>query len=217
MNVTSSCRDINQLNPIAKQACELFLKRCKDAGLNVLVTETIRTQDRQNYLYCQGRTVGECTAKGISKDFATQYCNPNARKVTWTLTSNHKSGMAWDICKNIRGQEYSDNGFFAKAGAIAKELGIEWGGTWKGTPDTPHFQVDKNWKAPITEKPKEEYKVAKTKIELNGKVKEVDAINIDGYNYIKLRDLGDEHITIGYDATKNLPIVTAKKGSCNCK
>lgn len=202
-----SCRDINQLNPVAKQACELFLKKCKEAGLNVLVTETLRTQERQNYLYCQGRTVAQATAKGISKEFATKHCKPNANKVTWTLTSNHKTGMAWDICKNIKGQEYSDSSFFKKAGAIAKELGIEWGGTWKESPDTPHFQVDKNWKAPVEEKPKEVIKVTKTKIELNGKIKEVDAINVDGYNYIKLRDLEDGKIKIGYNSEKNLPIV----------
>ena len=35
----------------------------------------------------------------------------------------------------------------AKAGQVAKELGIKWGGTWKEK-DTPHFQINKGWKAP---------------------------------------------------------------------
>ena len=213
MSITKSCRDINQLAPVAQTACNLFMSKCKEAGLNVLITETIRTQERQNYLYCQGRTVAQATAKGISKDFATKYCNPKANRVTWTLSSNHKTGMAWDICKNIKGQEYSDKSFFEKAGKIAKELGIEWGGTWTSppdTPDTPHFQVDKNWKAPAGANSKEEYNVTKTKIELNGKEKEVDTINVDGFNYIKIRDLQDEKIIVDYNAEKKMPTMKVK-------
>lgn len=213
MSVTSSCRDINQLNKVAKTACELFVKRCKEAGLNVLITETVRTQERQNYLYCQGRTVNECVAKGISREFATKYCNPKAQQVTWTLSSNHKTGYAWDACKNKKGEEYSDKAFFKKMGAIAKELGIEWGGVWS-TPDTPHFQVTSSWKSPVTEKPKEEYKVVKTKIELNGKVKDVDTINVNGFNYIKLRDLEDSKIKVSYDDAKKLPIIGVEKNCC---
>lgn len=209
MSITLTDRNINSLNPVAQAACNLFMSKCKEAGLNVLITETRRTQERQNYLYCQGRTVAQATAKGISKDFAAKYCNPSAKQVTWTLTSNHKSGMAWDICKNIRGQEYSDSAFFKKCGAIAKELGITWGGTWS-TPDTPHFEVNENWTAPKAAA-KEEYKVTKTKIELNGVVKEVEAINVSGSNFIKLRDIADSQIAIGYDAQKKIPTVQVKK------
>ena len=79
MSITTSCRDIKQLSANAQKACELFLEKCKQAGLNVLVTETKRTQERQNYLYCQGRTVSQCTAKGISKDFATKHCKEIGR------------------------------------------------------------------------------------------------------------------------------------------
>ena len=49
--------------------------------------------------------------------------------------------------------------------------------------------------------------VSKLKIKLNGNVKEIDAINIEGINYVKLRDLADEKITVDYDVEKKLPIV----------
>ena len=181
MSITTTDRNINNLTGVAQVACNLFMQKSKDAGLNVLITETRRTQERQNYLYCQGRTVAQATAKGISKEFATKYCNPKAKQVTWTLTSNHKDGMAWDICKNVKGQEYNDNAFFKKCGDIAKELGITWGGTWS-TPDTPHFEVKSTWVAPktvsTTNKTEEKQEVTKIKIELNGVVKEVEAVNI---------------------------------------
>ena len=209
MSITTTDRNISSLNPVAQTACNLFMSKCKEAGLNVLITETRRSRERQNYLYCQGRTVAQATAKGIDKEFATKYCNPNASQVTWTLNSNHKSGMAWDICKNIRGQEYSDSAFFKKCGAIAKELGITWGGTWD-TPDTPHFEVKSSWVAPATVTKEEEYKVTKTKIELNGVVKEVEAINVNGNNFVKLRDISDNKISVIYDATKKMPVVKSK-------
>lgn len=124
-DVTTTCRDISELTAPAQKACNLFMAKCKAAGLNVLITETYRSQKRQNYLYEQGRTRA-------------------GKIVTWTLNSRHTSRRAWDICKNVKGQEFSDSSFFKACGTIAAELGIIWGGTWK-TPDTPHFEVEENW------------------------------------------------------------------------
>jgi len=128
MDVTKAVRDISQLTPIAQKACNLFLEKCKKQGLNVLITETYRSQERQNYLYEQGRT------------------RPG-NVVTWTKNSRHTSRRAWDIAKNVKGEEYSDRSFFVACGKIAAELGIIWGGTWK-TPDTPHFEVSTDWTEP---------------------------------------------------------------------
>ena len=124
-DITTACRDINELTPAAKRACMRFLERCEERGLKVRITETYRSQERQNYLYEQGRT------------------RPG-NKVTWTKNSRHTSRRAWDICQNIKGKEYADSGFFKACGQIAKELDITWGGTWKQA-DTPHFEIDTNW------------------------------------------------------------------------
>ena len=129
-DVTKTCRDIMQLTESAQKACNLFMDKCKAKGLNVLITETYRSQERQNYLYEQGRTRG-------------------GQIVTWTKSSRHTSCRAWDICKNAKGQEYSDSDFFKQCGEIAAELGITWGGIWKNSPDTPHFEIDVDWKEPV--------------------------------------------------------------------
>ena len=97
MSVLTTCRDILELTPNAQKACKLFMEECKRQGLNVLITETYRSQERQDYLYAQGRT------------------RPG-NKVTWTKSSRHTSRRAWDICKNIKGEEYSDSAFFKKCG-----------------------------------------------------------------------------------------------------
>lgn len=130
-DVTKTCRDIVQLTESAQKACNLFMDKCKDKGLNVLITETYRSQERQNYLYEQGRTRA-------------------GQIVTWTKSSRHTSRRAWDICKNVKGQEYVDSNFFKQCGEIAAELGITWGGIWKSSPDTPHFEIDTDWKEPVT-------------------------------------------------------------------
>ena len=111
MSVTKTIRDISELAPNAQKACNLFMAECKKQGLNVLITETYRSQARQDYLYAQGRT-----RKG--------------NIVTWTKSSRHTSRRAWDICKNVKGKEYSDASFFKKCGEVAKKFNITWGGTW---------------------------------------------------------------------------------------
>lgn len=128
MSLTKACRDISELSKNAQEACRLFLAECQKQGLNVLITETYRSQERQNYLYEQGRT-------------------RSGKIVTWTHKSRHTSRRAWDICQNIKGREYSDNAFFKSCGDVAKKLNITWGGNWK-TPDTPHFEISENWKKP---------------------------------------------------------------------
>ncbi len=132
-------RDISSLKKVAQIAIYAFLEMCKNEGLNVLVTECYRSQERQEYLYCQGRTATQCIAAGMDVAFANEHANPYGSIVTQTRSSVHTSGYAWDICKNVRGEEYSDLRFFEECGAIARDLGIEWGGDWTSKKDYMHF------------------------------------------------------------------------------
>jgi len=52
----------------------------------------------------------------------------------------HNYGLAFDIFKNIRGQEWSDSGFFNLAGRLGQEMGFVWGGTFRNLVDKPHFE-----------------------------------------------------------------------------
>lgn len=52
--------------------------------------------------------------------------------------------------------------------------------------------------------------VTTTIINLNGTLKEVKRILYNGQNYVKLRDLEDSHISIGYDLSTKTPIVQVK-------
>ena len=118
-------RDIADLRADVRANCVIFLDLCKEAGLPVLVTETVRDDKYQRYLAAHG------------------YAAKTATRPTF---HGVKAGLAFDICKNVKGHEYDDPSFFARCGQIGKQVGFSWGGDWKKFPDRPHFQWDNHLK-----------------------------------------------------------------------
>jgi peptidoglycan L-alanyl-D-glutamate endopeptidase CwlK len=145
------CSDLQELNKLVRTMLELALEDIRYQGVNPLVVETYRPQERQNFLYCQGRTITECTAKGISKAFAEAYCSPKAGKVTWTLNSVHKSRKAIDVVPQriVTGEMVAIwNTKDPQTQIIIKTMqkyGFEAGANWSSSPDSPHFQVKGNF------------------------------------------------------------------------
>ena len=123
-------RDISRLRSDVAANCRVFIQRCKAAGLPVLVVETVRDLEYQASLYAQGRSK---PGKIVT--------NQKTPSFHWD-----KVGLAFDICKNVKGHEYDDADFFRRCGAIGKEMGFTWGGDWKSLPDKPHFQWDDHGK-----------------------------------------------------------------------
>ena len=119
-------RDISLLRPDVAENCRRWLKLCKENGLNVLITSTVRDKEYQAHLYAQGRTRPGSIVT-------------NAKTPTFHADT---AGLAFDFCKNVKGHEYDDNAFFHKAAALAKGMGFSWGGDWKSFVDKPHIQWD---------------------------------------------------------------------------
>lgn len=117
--------ELKHLRADVRVNCEKFLALCKEAGLNVKVTQTVRDDAYQRYL--------------VSKGYAS-------KKATRPTFHSVKAGLAFDICKNVRGHEYDDATFFALCGQIGKQVGFSWGGDWRKFPDRPHFQWDNHLK-----------------------------------------------------------------------
>ena len=119
-------RDIALLRSDVAENCRRWLEKCAAAGLDVLITNTVRDREYQEYLYAQGRTrPGSIVTNGRVPTFHAD-----------------TAGLAFDFCKNVKGNEYDDNAFFRKAAAIAKGMGFSWGGDWQSFPDMPHIQWD---------------------------------------------------------------------------
>ena len=117
--------ELKYLRADVRVNCEKFLALCKEAGLNVKVTQTVRDDEYQRLLVAQG------------------YAAKTATRPTFHSV---KAGLAFDICKNVRGHEYDDPSFFDCCGQIGKQVGFSWGGDWHSFPDRPHFQWDNHRK-----------------------------------------------------------------------
>lgn len=121
-------RELSLLRDDVEANVRTFLRICEEQDLKVLITQTVRDDEYQAYLYAQGRT------------------RPGNIVTNGKRTTFHGAGLAFDICQNIKGQEYNDEGFFRNCAIIAKHMGFTWGGDWKGFQDKPHFQWDERGK-----------------------------------------------------------------------
>lgn len=128
-------RDFTALHPTLQEKATLLKEKCKEQGISILFSECVRTKAEQDALYAQGRTTSGSivtNAKGSS------------------YSSQHQWGIAVDfyIDMDVDGDgKKSDDAFnnstklFNKVGAIAKTLGLGWGGDWTSIVDTPHLYL----------------------------------------------------------------------------
>ena len=114
---------LNSLEPAFRRKVELFLAKCKAAGMDVRVTSTKRSCAEQTKLYNQGRTT---PGKRVT----------NAR----CGQSSHNYGLAVDVVQIKNGKALWTNPNWSRIGQIGKSVGMEWGGDWKSFKDRPHFQ-----------------------------------------------------------------------------
>jgi peptidoglycan LD-endopeptidase CwlK len=117
--------NIRTLIPTAQRAARRFLKLLKRRGINAKIISGTRSYAEQNFLYAQGRRLpGPIVTKAKGGQ------------------SNHNFGIAWDIGIFADGKTYlPESPLYKRAGQLAKQLNIEWGGTWKKFRDEPHFQL----------------------------------------------------------------------------
>lgn len=112
-------RNIDLLRPDVAANCRKLIELAAAEGWPVLVTGTVRDEEYQLWCYQNG------TSKSKVPTF-----------------HGEKAGLAFDICKNVKGEEYSDPAFWEAVGRIGKTMGFTWGGDWKSIVDKPHFQWD---------------------------------------------------------------------------
>ncbi len=119
---------ISQLDPRVRKPATNFINETKDwLGVKLLVSETYRTNERQDELYAQGRTTpGNIITNAVGG------------------ASPHNYGLALDVVQMTNGQaDWSDSAQITpQIAAVGKAQGFEWGGEWKGSfQDYPHFQM----------------------------------------------------------------------------
>lgn len=118
----------SQLRPKIKRMMEAFIAEAKKQGINLIVTQGLRTIEEQNKLYAIGRTI-----KG------SKVTNAKGGE------SNHNYGCAIDVVP-VSGGKALWNCDWNKIGRIGKSIGFSWGGDWKSFPDRPHFEYTAGYK-----------------------------------------------------------------------
>ena len=117
MKILDAKNDLNLLDPRVRDIAVRFKQKCLDSGNEILIIETFRTAERQNYLYVNRKTLA---------------------KAGW---SYHQYGLAFDFCPLTNGQpDWNNKAKWQVCGKIAEDMGLEWGARWKTFPDSPHLQ-----------------------------------------------------------------------------
>jgi peptidoglycan LD-endopeptidase CwlK len=105
---------------------EAFLTACRAAGLDVLVTCTMRSMAEQTALYAQGRTT---PGKIVTHAQAGH--------------SAHNYGLALDVVPIVNGKPdwFESDPVWQQIGAFGEAAGLEWyGAPGAKFPELPHFQ-----------------------------------------------------------------------------
>ncbi|WP_455902966.1 M15 family metallopeptidase [Clostridium sp.] len=120
-------RDITLCHPRLQTLTAQLVDKCADAGFPIKIGESFRSAAEQDALYAQGRTQPGSivtNAKGSS------------------YSSQHQWGIAADFYRADGKGAYNEAGdYFNRVGAIAKQLGLAWGGDWKSIVDKPHVYL----------------------------------------------------------------------------
>lgn len=116
-------KNLATVQPVLQKIGRELLRRLAAEGLTFKVIQGRRTQAEQDALYAKGRT-----APGP--------------KVTWTRNSRHLTGRAIDLALFQGKNVVWESKHYTRAGEIGEELGLVWGGRWKGgKTDKPHFEL----------------------------------------------------------------------------
>ncbi|GAB2545391.1 peptidoglycan-binding protein [Gracilibacillus alcaliphilus] len=115
------------IEPAVKQAGLEVIRRAYAEGIFAQITEGYRNNSRQQALYDQGRTT---PGNIVTHARAGQSYHNYGLAIDYVLVSRDGKKAVWEVSKDWR-----------RVASIAKGLGFEWGGDWKGFKDYPHLQM----------------------------------------------------------------------------
>lgn len=122
VNDSGVVNSLDVLAPAFRRAVETARAACVADGLDVVIYETFRSQERQYANFTRGAT------------------NVSSTNASNNLYSWHSFGLAVDVVSASRGwTAWTDADWSAKVVRRFRENGCRWGGEWVSR-DLPHFQ-----------------------------------------------------------------------------
>ncbi|CAM4014822.1 LysM peptidoglycan-binding domain-containing protein [Geobacillus stearothermophilus] len=118
-------KKLQGVHPVVAAKARQLIEEAYREGINVIITQGLRTVEEQNALYAQGRTKPGKIVTNAKGGY-----------------SYHNFGLAFDfaIMKDDGNISWNVDDKWKLVAQIGKSLGLEWGGDWKSFPDYPHFQ-----------------------------------------------------------------------------
>lgn len=131
-------RSTSRLNKVVEVLLKLAIADCKAKGVTPLIVETIRTQERQYWLFGQGRTAEQLMKYHIPVKYAHK-----GNIVTQVTSSIHQLRCAVDVVPMRNGAAiWNSNDKDTKILVYTMtQYGFEAGANWKNFKDSPHFQI----------------------------------------------------------------------------
>lgn len=130
---------IGAVHPWIRESGIEIITRAYAEGIYVQFSSGLRSFEEQAIIYGQGRPDYVWNGKKYgSKGNIVSNAKPGG--------SIHNYGLALDyflVSDDGKTSLWTVNTKWKRVGAIAKELGYEWGGDWKGFVDYPHIQYNK--------------------------------------------------------------------------
>jgi peptidoglycan hydrolase-like protein with peptidoglycan-binding domain len=117
---------LSKIHPTLADKARQLIAKAHEEGIDLVVTQGLRTIAEQNALYAQGRTApGKIVTKAKGG------------------SSYHNFGLAFDIAvrKENGDIDWNSTKLYNRVGQLGKSIGLEWGGDFKSIKDTPHFQL----------------------------------------------------------------------------
>lgn len=120
------------------------LEACHKKGLQLHLFEGVRSYERSNWLYAQGRTKEQLNSVGLID------VEPRAgNRITnaYGGKSKHNFSIAADLVfdgdEDREGIQWTWEGQYDYAARIIKKVDpqLQWGGDWSSFKDKPHFQL----------------------------------------------------------------------------
>ncbi|MFC2947847.1 M15 family metallopeptidase [Virgibacillus sediminis] len=125
----------DNLHPVVEEKTNILIDQAKEKGIHVVITDTVRSKEKQDQLYAQGRTSdGNIVTNARGGESYHNY----GLAVDYAL-SDDNGNLIWDIYYDGNGNGKSD---WLEVAEIAKDLGFTWGGDWDNFPDYPHLQME---------------------------------------------------------------------------
>ena len=127
-------RSIDDLTPGCRDKAVAFLDKCAQAGIDVLIYCTLRSNAEQDELYEIGRSKPGRIVTNARGGQSLHNPVPGMNK-----------SRAFDCVPILHGKaQWDDRASYLKMGEIGESVGLSWAGRWSGKlRETAHFQDGK--------------------------------------------------------------------------